>query len=285
MRINDAIFIGSANLETFSNISSSSASSPHSTPVISIGPAAVSTLQRRGTGGGIGRDTAGSKFGFQTASETGIPLSAQGSHLSNTLTDPSENVCSTNTTIATQNSSKSDSYQGQVVGSVSHPHVPALSSTTSSTAESPKQPKKLKHLIFSGKNLKKLVSKHKETDHVVCNGATNSAVKMFDGGSNSDSANSETASKKNAAALAQAALDDRHRRKFISHHDVASLCASLGGSAQIRAKEALERRNTTTGASAASAALRSGNSEVSSSADSSLDFDNGDNISNELVLR
>ena len=86
--------------------------------------------------------------------------------------------------------------------------------------------------------------------------------------------------------MAQAAMDDRHRRKFFSHHDISSLCASLGGIAHAaRAKEALERRNTTTGASAASAALRSNHNDgVNSSTDSS-DVDHGDNVSNELVLR
>ena len=114
--------------------------------------------------------------------------------------------------------------------------------------------------------------------------------KDSDGNSNENS-NSENTSKRNAAAMAQAAIDDRHRRKFFSHHDVSSLCASLGGLAHAaRAKEALERRNTTTGASAASAALRSSHaasnegSNVNSSSDAA-DVDHGDNVSNELVLR
>ena len=71
-------------------------------------------------------------------------------------------------------------------------------------------------------------------------------------------------------------VDDRHRRRFFYHYDISSVAASLSFSTL----KSLERRNTTTGASAASAALRNGDSM-----DSSSDADQGDNISNELVLR
>ena len=182
-----------------------------------------------------------------------------------------------------------DAFQNNTISSDCK-NITTPSSTTSSTIESPKQQKKLKHLIFSGKNLKKLVSKHKETDSITYQSGLTGKFKDSDGNSNENS-NSENTSKRNAAAMAQAAIDDRHRRKFFSHHDVSSLCAALGGIAHAaRAKEALERRNTTTGASAASAALRSnhtaGNegSSVISSTDAP-DVDHGDNVSNELVLR
>ena len=68
---------------------------------------------------------------------------------------------------------------------------------------------------------------------------------------------------------------DRHRRRFFSHYDIGSVCASLSPGAQLKT---LERRNTTTGASAASAALRNANGD-------NVDKDVGDNVSNELILR
>ncbi len=79
----------------------------------------------------------------------------------------------------------------------------------------------------------------------------------------------------------QAMLDDSHRRRFFLHHDVGSICAKLSGATQ--QIKLLERKNTTTGASAASAALRNGLS--SESQDNKEDGDHGDGISNELVLR
>ena len=74
----------------------------------------------------------------------------------------------------------------------------------------------------------------------------------------------------------QAAHDDRHRRRFFSHYDIGSLCASLN-QAKLKSNE---RKNTHTGASAASAALRGGNAE-----DGSEEVDHGDHVSNDLVLR
>ena len=76
------------------------------------------------------------------------------------------------------------------------------------------------------------------------------------------------------SAERQSLLDDRHRRRFFSHYDIGSLCASLSISVQMKNQE---KRNT--GASAASAALRGiedSNNE---------DTDQGDHVSNELVLR
>ena len=65
---------------------------------------------------------------------------------------------------------------------------------------------------------------------------------------------------------------DRHRRRFFSHYDIGSMCALLAGESALKS---LERRNTTTGASAACAALRG----------TSSDQDQGDNVNNDLVLR
>ncbi len=76
------------------------------------------------------------------------------------------------------------------------------------------------------------------------------------------------------SALPDRSAEDRHRRRFFSHYDVSSVCATL--SANGLAARTLARRNTTTGASAASAALRN---------TAGADTDAGDNVSNELVLR
>ena len=76
------------------------------------------------------------------------------------------------------------------------------------------------------------------------------------------------------SAERQSMLDDRHRRRFFSHFDIGSLCASLSMSVQLKNQE---KRNT--GASAASAALR-GIEDANNE-----DTDQGDHISNELVLR
>ena len=74
--------------------------------------------------------------------------------------------------------------------------------------------------------------------------------------------------------------EDKHRRRFFSHFDTASVCASLSVSAQLRT---LQRRNTTTGASSASAALRGG--QNGDSLDSDIEADHGDGVNNEQVLR
>ena len=74
----------------------------------------------------------------------------------------------------------------------------------------------------------------------------------------------------------QALIDDRHRRRFFSHYDIGSLCATLNLNAKMKAHE---RRNVTTGASAASAALRGADDT------NNEDIDHGDNVSNDLVLR
>uniref|UniRef100_A0A0K2UKS9 Signal-induced proliferation-associated 1-like protein 2 n=1 Tax=Lepeophtheirus salmonis TaxID=72036 RepID=A0A0K2UKS9_LEPSM len=71
--------------------------------------------------------------------------------------------------------------------------------------------------------------------------------------------------------------EDRHRRRFFAHYDISSVCASLSPTGHLKT---LERRNTTTGASAASAALR----HSRETSESSADADQGDHISNKLVL-
>lgn len=81
------------------------------------------------------------------------------------------------------------------------------------------------------------------------------------------------------SAERQAMLDDRHRRRFFSHYDIGSLCASLNIASKIKSQE---RRNTQTGASAASAALRGCSVDHDTKNE---DIDHGDHISNDLVLR
>ena len=78
--------------------------------------------------------------------------------------------------------------------------------------------------------------------------------------------------------------EDKHRRRFFSHYDTASVCASLSVTAQLRT---LQRRNTTTGASAASAALRGGLGQPGGgdSLDSDAEADTGDGVNNDCVLR
>ena len=89
---------------------------------------------------------------------------------------------------------------------------------------------------------------------------------------------------KGSEALAACDMDnkaeDKHRRRFFSHYDTASVCASLSVTAQLRT---LQRRNTTTGASAASAALRGGN--TGDSLDTDAEADTGDGVNNDCVLR
>ena len=264
-------------------------SSSHSTPMNIIGPAAVSTLQRKT--GENGNEITSNRI--LRPFEPHRNISTQILPSSKVINDATESASTNNTLIPPVNyissSTTSDTYQNSTIGS-DYKNTTTPSSTTSSTIESPKQQKKLKHLIFSGKNLKKLVSKHKEADSITYQSGITGKIKDSDGCS-SENTNSENTSKRNAAAMAQAAVDDRHRRKFFSHHDVSSLCASLGGTAHVaRAKEALERRNTTTGASAASAALRSGHSVGNEGtggilSSESSDVDHGDNVSNGLVLR
>ncbi len=85
-----------------------------------------------------------------------------------------------------------------------------------------------------------------------------------------------SASQISQSAERQAILDDRHRRRFFNHYDIGSLCANLNFATKLKNQE---RRNTQTGASAASAALR-GIEDTKNE-----DVDHGDQVSNDLVLR
>ena len=139
------------------------------------------------------------------------------------------------------------------------------SSVISDNSNSPKSKKKVSS-IFGGQNgssaktpnkslFKKFKVSSKDTTQVSNEG---SSIEQL----------SQTAER-------QAAHDDRHRRRFFSHYDIGSLCASLN---QAKLKAA-ERKNTHTGASAASAALRG------SLEDGAEEIDHGDHVSNDLVLR
>ena len=108
-----------------------------------------------------------------------------------------------------------------------------------------------------------------------------SLFKKFRGGSKDSDDKSGTAIDSthlsDAANNGERLAEDRHRRRFFSHYDIGSVCATLSVSTQLKT---LERRNTTTGASAASAALRNTTGQAAD-----VEKDLGDNVSNELVLR
>ena len=80
-----------------------------------------------------------------------------------------------------------------------------------------------------------------------------------------------------AVSARQAMLDDRHRRRFFSHYDIGSLCATLNLSSMLKSIDRIS--NSQTGASAASAALRGINDT------NNKDVDHGDQVSYTLVLR
>ena len=153
---------------------------------------------------------------------------------------------------------------------VSAPAQSVMSS--SSQEESPKQKKKgffhsQKEAVKSQKSLFKKLrgSSTKEGNSHDSVGKTTSTAQNGVNGAELDSLDRQ--------------LEDRHRRRFFLHHDIGSVCASLSATTHLKT---LERRNTTTGASAASAALR--NSDAAKKGDN-VEKDPGDNISNDLVLR
>ena len=141
--------------------------------------------------------------------------------------------------------------------------VSSVLSDTSS--QSPKVTKK-KGLLSTSKNQNKsgLFKKFK----------VNSGSKDQTTGVMSNTSEGSSCEGVSQSAERQSMLDDRHRRRFFSHYDIGSLCASLSMSVQLKNQE---KRNT--GASAASAALR-GIEDANNE-----DTDQGDHISNELVLR
>ena len=76
-------------------------------------------------------------------------------------------------------------------------------------------------------------------------------------------------------------LEDRQRRRAFAHYDCQSLTANLGYAAKLRGLLLARRRNTTTGASAASML---GTRSATPDGDSG-DEDSGDGTSNELLER
>ena len=91
------------------------------------------------------------------------------------------------------------------------------------------------------------------------------------------SSNTSGSELKNSAASsggqsAASRLDDRHRRRFFSHHDVCSMCSTLQ---PIDKATSTGGTSSNTGASAACAALKGAGDNQ----------DQGDNVSNDLVLR
>lgn len=71
-------------------------------------------------------------------------------------------------------------------------------------------------------------------------------------------------------------IEERTRRRAFAHYDCQSLTANLGYAAKLRSLLLARRRNTTTGASAASMLTRSSTPE-------STDEDIGDDLSNDLL--
>ena len=89
--------------------------------------------------------------------------------------------------------------------------------------------------------------------------------------SGSELKNSSSAAASSGSQSAASRLDDRHRRRFFSHHDVCSMCSTL----QPIDKATSTGTSSNTGASAACAALKGAGDNQ----------DQGDNVSNDLVLR
>ena len=140
--------------------------------------------------------------------------------------------------------------------------VSSVLSDTSS--QSPKVPKKKGGLLAGN-------SKHQNKSGLFKKFKVNSSKEGTISNTNSEGSSCEGITQ---SAERQSMLDDRHRRRFFSHHDIGSLCASLSVSAQMKNQE---KRNT--GASAASAALR-GIDDANNE-----DVDHGDHVCNDLVLR
>ena len=90
--------------------------------------------------------------------------------------------------------------------------------------------------------------------------------------SGSELKNSAASSGGNSGQSAASRLDDRHRRRFFSHHDVCSMCSTLQ---PIDKATSTGGTSSNTGASAACAALKGAGDNQ----------DQGDNVSNDLVLR
>lgn len=76
-------------------------------------------------------------------------------------------------------------------------------------------------------------------------------------------------------------IEERQRRRAFTHYDCQSLTANLGYAAKLRGLLLARRRNTTTGASAASML---GARSATPDGDSG-DEDGGDGTSNDLIER
>lgn len=95
---------------------------------------------------------------------------------------------------------------------------------------------------------------------------------------NTSNSNTSTTST-NVVTAASADVEERQRRRAFAHYDCQSLTANLGYAAKLRGLLLARRRNTTTGASAASMQTRSSTPDGAESGDE----DYGDGQANELL--
>lgn len=99
---------------------------------------------------------------------------------------------------------------------------------------------------------------------------------------NTSSASTNNTNNNNNNIGASGDVDERQRRRAFAHYDCQSLTANLSYAAKVRGLLLSRRRNTTTGASAAS--MLGARSATPDGADSG-DEDSGDGRSNELIER
>lgn len=95
----------------------------------------------------------------------------------------------------------------------------------------------------------------------------------------STTSSSSNTSATNVVTAASADVEERQRRRAFAHYDCQSLTANLGYAAKLRGLLLARRRNTTTGASAASMQTRSSTPDGAESGDE----DYGDGQANELL--
>ncbi|XP_044731781.1 signal-induced proliferation-associated 1-like protein 1 isoform X2 [Chrysoperla carnea] len=137
--------------------------------------------------------------------------------------------------------------------------------------------------------------------HRLWGGSSNNNAATSNGSSNSNSGHSSSASKShhrphgivddsavntsttqnsnsNSVGTSSADMEERQRRRAFAHYDCQSLTANLGYAAKLRGILLARRRNTTTGASAASMLTRSSTPDGDSG-----DEDFGDGQSNDLI--
>lgn len=111
------------------------------------------------------------------------------------------------------------------------------------------------------------------TTSTAINGATVSAQ------STTTSSTSTATTTTNVVTASSADVEERQRRRAFAHYDCQSLTANLGYAAKLRGLLLARRRNTTTGASAASMQTRSSTPDGAESGDE----DYGDGQTNELL--